>query len=277
MRSIVALGVVSLAVATGMVACGDDSSDDRPSLGGSGGTSGGGSGGGGTGGGGAGGTGGGTGGTSAGTGGTGGAGPVAPTANCAGCVQLTVPVGGTLPTGAINYQAGYVFTAAATAAPFDLSDVTTITWRVQALTTNAMYYVQPFLQTAPPEDAGYAFGVYPGNVALTAAAFAPGAWVDVSVDVGAIGGGADAGAPDAGAEGDAGVVLSAFDKAYTRTIGLMVGALAGSAAGFVSVEVDSVTVVGTSNFTTKTFAANVEGLSLNMYQTPTGTVAPTFH
>jgi hypothetical protein len=277
MRSIVALGVVSLAVAAGMAACGDDSSDDRPSLGGSGGTSGGGSGGGGTGGGGAGGTGGGTGGTSAGTGGTGGAGAVAPTANCTGCVQLTVPVGGTLPTGATNYQAGYVFTAAATAAPFDLSDVTTITWRVQALTTNAMYYVQPFLQTAPPEDANYSFGVYPGNVALTAAAFAPGAWVDVSVDVGAIGGGADAGVPDAGAEGDAGVVLSAFDKAYTRTIGLMVGALAGSAAGFVSVEVDSVTVVGTSNFTTKTFAANVEGLSLNMYQTPTGTVAPTFH
>lgn len=279
MRINLALGVVSLAVAAGMVACGDDSSDDRPGLGGSGGSSagsGGGGAGGGTGGGGAGGGGAGTTGAGAGGGGAGG-GPAAPTATCTGCVQLTVPAGGALPMGATNYQAGYNFTAAATEAPFDLSEVTTITWRLQALTTNTTYYVQPFLQTAPPEDPNYLFGVYPGNVALTPAAFAPNAWVDVSIDVSAVPGAvSDAGVVDAGGEaGDAGLVLTAFDKAYTRAIGLHVGAMAGSAAGFVSIAIDSVTVVGTSNFTSKTFDASAEGLTLNTYQVPTGTLPPT--
>lgn len=279
MRSIVALGVVSLAVAASMVACGDDSSDDRPGLGGSGGASGG-TGGGGTGGAAAG-TGGataGTGGATGGTGGAGGAAPTAPTANCTGCVQLTVPVGGTLVTGATNYQAGFVINANAPAAPFDLSDVTAITWRLQALTSNAMYYVQPFLQMGPPENASYSFGAYPGNTALTPAAFAPNAWVDVTLDVAALTGGpGDAGAPVDAGDSDAGYVATAFDKAYTRTVGLQVGALAGSAVGFVSVEVDSITVVGTSNFTTKTFDANVEGLTLNNYQAPTTTPMPSFH
>jgi hypothetical protein len=281
MRSIVTLGVVSLVVAAGVVACGDDSSDDRPSLGGSGGASGGGSGGGGNGGGGAGGTGGGTGGTggsTAGTGGTGGA-PQVPAANCTGCVQLSVPHGGTLPTGATDFKAQYEFVAAPTAAPFDLSEVETITWRVQALTANANFYVQAYLQNAPPEG-DYAFGAYAGNVPLAPATFAPNAWVNVSLDVAALAGGAgDAGAPDAGGEdSDAGVVLTAFDKAYVRVIGLQVGALGTTTgSGVVSVEVDSVTVAGTSNFTSKTFDANAEGLTLNTYQAPTGTVPTAFH
>lgn len=279
MRSFLALGVVSLVVAAGMVACGDDSGDDGTGLGGTGGTAGGGSGGGGAGGTSGGGTGGGgTGGTTGGTGGgTGGAGAMPPAANCNGCVQLTVPAGGPLVTGATNYQAGFVFNADAPAAPFDLSEVTTITWRIQALTTNAMYYVQPFLQMGPPENPTYDLGAYAGNVALTPAAFAPNTWVDVSIDVAALGGGAaDAGAPDAG-DSDAGFIATTFDKAYTRTVGLQVGALAGSAVGFVSVQVDSVTVVGTSNFTTKTFDTSVEGMTLNNFQAPTATPMPSFH
>jgi hypothetical protein len=280
MRSILALGVVSLAVAAGMVACGDDSGDDGPSLGGSGGASGGGSGGGGAGGtgGGTGGTSAGTGGTSGGTGGTGGA-PQVPAANCNGCVQLTVPFGGTVPTGATNFQAQYEFTAPATAAPFDLSEVNTITWRLQALTTNANYFVQLFVQNAPPENESYS-GAYNGNVALTAAAFAPNAWVNVSIDVGALAGGigGDAGVPDAGgADSDAGVVLTTFDKAYVRAIGIQVGALAATTGtGVVSIEVDSVTVDGDSNFTSKTFDANTEGLTLNTFQAPTGSVPTAF-
>lgn len=284
MRSFVALGVVSMVAVASMAACGDDSSDARPGLGGTGGATGGTSGGG-TGGATAGTSAGGTGGVAAGgAGGTGGA-PTAPASNCTGCVQLTMPAGGTLPTGATNFQAGYIFSAPATAAPFDLSDVTTITWRVQALTTSANYYIQPILQNAPPEDPAYAFGFYPGNIALTAAAFAPGAWVDVVLDVAAIGtvvgdAGADAGEPPPVAvdAGDAGIVLTAFDKSRTRTIGLNVGALPTTPAGsIVSIEVDSVTVAGTSNFTTKTFTANAEGLTLNLYQQPTGTLPPAFH
>jgi hypothetical protein len=281
MRSFVALGVVSMVAVASMAACGDDSDDARPGLGGTGGTGGGtaGTSGGGTGGG-TGGTGGTTGG---GTGGTGGAAPVAPTANCTGCVQLTVPVGGTLPTGATNFQAGYEFNAVAPAEVFDLSEVETITWRIQALTPNAAYYVQAFLQNGPPESLNY-LGFYAGNVALAPTTFTAGTWVNVVLDVGAIGAplgdaGADAGEPPVVAEvdaGDAGIILTAFDKSLTRAIGLQVGAPAGSPAGFVSVEVDSVTVAGTSNFTTRTFDANVQGLTLNTFQAPTGTVPATF-
>jgi hypothetical protein len=280
MRSFVALGLVSLVGFAGMAACGDDDGDG----GGVGGSTAGTAGRGGAAGGGAGGTGGrgggGAGGVAGGAGGAGGAAQI-PASNCNGCVQLSVPVGGTLPAGATNFQAAFQFNAAATDAPFDLSDVTTITWRVQALTTNAAYYIQPFLQNAPPENAQYS-GAFPGNVALTPAAFAPNAWVDVSIDVAALGAavgdaGADAGSAAAVDAGDAGVVLTAFDKAYTRAIGLQVGAAPTATAGFVSIEVDSVTVTGTSNFTSKTFTANAEGLALNNFQAPATTPAPAFH
>jgi hypothetical protein len=283
MRSFITLGVVSLVGVAGMFACGDDETTDRPSaIGGSGGVAGTG----GTGGAAAGTGGAATGGTGGGAAGTGGA-PTVPTANCTGCVQLTVGIPATPVAPATMSQAGFIFSAPATAVPFDLSDVTTITWRVQSLTPNAAYFVQPFVQTAPPEDPNYSFGFYPAQVALSAAAFAPGAWVDVALDVGAIGaaaGGLDAGADaavavvDAGASDAGTTILTAFDKSKTRTIGLNVGALPTSGAGLVSVEVDSVTVAGTSNFTSKTFTANAEGLTLNMYQVPPGTpAAPAFH
>jgi hypothetical protein len=255
-------------------------------VGGTGATGGGGAGG--TAGGGAGGTagtGGAAGTTGGGAGGSGGAAPTPPAANCTGCVQLSVPVGGTLVAGATAFQAAYEFGAAAPAQPFDLSDVETITWRVQALTPNASYYVQAFLQNGPPESPNY-FGFYAGNIALAPATFAPGAWVDVVLDVAAIGApvgdaGADAGElPPPVAEVDAGdggvVALTAFDKSQTRTVGLQVGALATVPAGFVSIQVDSVTVVGTSNFTSKTFTANAEGLTLNTFQAPTGSLPTAF-
>jgi hypothetical protein len=74
--------------------------------------------------------------------------------------------------------------------------------------------------------------------------------------------------------GDAGVTLTGFDKTYTRFVGLNVGAQPTAPLGWVSVEIDSVTVQGTTNFPNKTFTAGVEGLTLNMYQVPTGTLAP---
>jgi hypothetical protein len=179
-------------------------------------------------------------------------------------------------------QGGYIFSAPATAAPFDLTNVTTITWRVQALTTGATFYVQPFLQNAPPEDPMYLYGSYPAQVALTPAAFASGMFVDVPMAISALpgGGGADAGADSgAGDAGDAGgtVLLTAFDKSKVRTIGLNVGAGPTSPAGVVSVEVSEVVVAGTSNFTSKTFDTGVDGLALNMYMVPPGTLPPAFH
>ncbi len=287
MRSFLALGFVSLVAGAGMIACGDDSSDDpTPTVGGSGGTGGGGAGGtpsGGN----AGTANGGSAGTTA--GGTGGTGGVAqpPAANCTGCVQLSVGLTVPPPTGATNNQAGYIFEAAGAAVPFDLTDVATITWRVQALTTNAAYYVQPYLQNAPPEDPNYAFGYYASpQVALAPAAFSPGTWVDVTLDVAAIGAGAGADAGDAGVvpdpvpvadAGDGGVaLLTAFDKSVVRRVGLYVGAPPAAGAGLISVEVDSVTVVGSSNFTSKTFDAGLETLGLDNYLIPTGTLPPAF-
>ncbi|MEY2937089.1 MAG: hypothetical protein RL033_7838 [Pseudomonadota bacterium] len=285
MRSFLTYGLISLVGVASLYACSDDSGD-----GGSGGN--GGTGNGGTAGAGQGGTAGNSsmagngGGGASSVGGSGGAGPVAvaPASNCAGCVQLSVLIPAT-PVATTGSQAGYIFSAAPTAAPFDLSAVSTITWRVQALTTDATYFVQPFLQNAPPESPDY-LGSYPALVPLTAAAFAAGAWVDVVVDVAAIGApaggdaGVDAGpaAPVVADAGDAGAApLTAFDKSKVRTIGLNVGAGATGTPGFVSVEIDSVTVVGTSNFTTKNFATDTELLGLNMYMVPPGTLPPSFH
>jgi len=281
MRSFLTYGAISLVGIAALYACGDDSGDGTTSTAGSGGQ-------GGTAGSGAGGSSGGTsmagaGGGGAGTAGTGAGGaPSIPASNCTGCVQLSVVVPATPVSATAGSQGGYIFSAPATAAPFDLTNVTTITWRVQALTTNATYFVQPFLQNAPPEDPAYAFGSYPVQVALTPAAFAAGMFVDVPMAISALpgGGGADAGADSGADAGDAGAgaTLTAFDKSKVRTIGLNVGAGPTATAGVVSVEVDSVTVAGgPSNFTSKTFDTGVDGLALNMYMVPAGTLPPAAH
>jgi hypothetical protein len=195
----------------------------------------------------------------------------------------------TLVAGATQNQAGFIFVAAPTDAPFDLDEVETITWSIQALTPNAGYFVQPFVQNAPPEDANYAFGFYAPAVTLAPAQFTAGTFVDVVLDVAALGavigdagvdgGDASTGTPpdpvvvDAGDAGG-GVTLTAFDKGFVRQLGLNVGATTAAPLGWVSVEIDSVTVAGTSNFTTKTFNAGLEGLQLNNYQVPAGTPQP---
>ena len=289
MRSFLTYGFISLVGVAALYACGDDSGDGTTGpQGGSGGSAGSGNGGssGGTnmagnGGGGAAGT--------AGAGGSGGAPNVTPPAsNCTGCVQLSTPIPATpLDTTNMLSQATYAFSAPATGAPFDLSNVTTITWKVQALTTNANYYVKPFFQNRPPEDSTYKGDYAEPAVMLTPAAFPAGTWVDIAVNVAALAGGsggADAGvdggaadAGDAGSSAPAGT-LAAFDKSKTRYVGLYVGALAAAGAGLVSVEVDSVTVVGTSNFTTVDFATNPGNFIIDTgYQSPVGAVAPSFH
>jgi hypothetical protein len=283
MRSFLTYGLISLVGVAALYACGDDSGDGSTSAGGTSGV--GGSAGAGVGGG-AGTTGisgaGGGGGSAGSSGGAGGA-PTVPASNCTGCVQLTVQIPATPSSPTNGSQGGYVFTAVTPAAPFDLTNVTTITWRVQALTTGATFFVQPYLQNGPPEDAAYAFGSYPAQVALAPAAFAAGTWVDVAMNIAPLAGasgGADAGTDSPADAGDAGggtVALTAFDKSKVRTIGLNVGAGPTSPAGIVSVEVDSVTVAGSSNFTSKTFDTGLDGLSLNPYMVPVGTLAPAAH
>jgi hypothetical protein len=281
MRSFLALGVVSLVVAAGMVACGDDSGDDGTGLGGTGGTAGGGSGGGGAGGTSGGGTGGGgTGGTTGGTGGgTGGAGGApAALATCTGCVELIVPVTGPNDNGGttnLNDQVGYQFTFPAPGV--DFSDGV-VTWRIAAVEPNANYFINLYAQNGAP---GYA-GIFPVYTALAPAQFAANAFVDVTLDISgyaSIAG--DAGTePPAADAGDAGGPLDPgnFNKAAVEAIGIQVGAsgaLTGSA--IVRVAVDSVTITGVPGQANRTFTAGAEGLAINMFQVPTGTQAPVHH
>jgi hypothetical protein len=288
MRSFLTYGLISLGAVAALYACSDDSGDGGTSTGGT--SSVGGSAG--VGGGGAAGNAGnaGVGGGGASGGGAGGAGPVAPAANCTQCVQLTTPIPATpLDATGMRSQATYVFSAPPAGPPFDLTNVTSITWRVKALTPNANYYVQPFLQNRPPEDSSYKGDYGEMMVTLAPDRFTADAWVDILVNVAAqpgpaapVGGdaGADAGADagDAGGAAPPGGALAAFDKSKTRFIGLYVGAVAAAHPGLVSVEIDSVTVVGTSTFTTQTFDTGVGGLTINTdYQSPPGAVAPAFH
>src|SRR5690242_16861599 len=143
MRPFVTLGIVSLFVGAGMVACGDDDTADGPSLGGggSGGTAG--RGGGGSGGmptGGAAGT-GGTGGATPPGGGSGGSGvappDVSPLATCTGCVELVAPVVGPRSADNVADEASYIFPLGA---PVDFSDAV-ITWRIAAVQPNPGYSV----------------------------------------------------------------------------------------------------------------------------------------
>ncbi len=285
MRSFLTYGLISLVGVASLYACGDDSGDGDggAGTGGTGGTAGQG---------GSAGASGGNGGSAGATGGNGGGGGAggatgpgpAPTANCQGCAQLSVLVGATPVNPTNGSQGGYMFSAVGdNLEPYDLTAVTAITWRVQALTTAATYFVQPFLQNGPPENPTFNLGSYPVPAFLTPAAFPAGMWVDVVLDVAAIpgSGGADAGV-DAGEgevadAGDAGVtLLTAFDKSKVRQLGLNVGATTAGPAGWVSVQVDSVTVAGTSNFTSKTFNTDLEGLVLNMFEVPPGTLPPAF-
>lgn len=296
MRSIVTLGVVSLVVAAGMVACGDDSSDDGPSLGGSGGTSSG-AGGGGTGGapGGSGGTGGtpsgGTGGTSGGTGGTGGSGPnTDPLATCTGCVELIAPLTGPNDNGGTTNEAdqvGYQF-AAPTGTVIDFSDAV-ITWRVAAVAPDANTSITLYAQNG--EAQGYA-GAYQ-FFALDPTAFPANTLRDVSIDLRAVPAApSDAGAPeppaDAGA-GDGGapvlpMVVNGnggaipFDKSQITQFGITLG-VSGTFTGstVLRVAVDQVTFQGTSGQADRTFTTGIESLAINQYQVPPGTREPVHH
>lgn len=302
MRSILALGVVSLAVAAGMVACGDDSSDDGPALGGSGGTGGGAAGGGaggapggtgGTGGAAEGGTGGTAGGGAGGTGGSGGAAPnTDPLATCTGCVELIAPLTGPNDnSGTTNLadQVGYQFSAPM-GTVFDMSDAV-ITWRIAAIAPNADTSVTLYAQNGMPLGFGGAYQFF----ALDPAAFPANEFRDIVIDLSAVAAApgdagtpeppvvADAGAGDGGApvlpnivNGDEGTIP--FDKSQIIQFGITLG-VSGTFTGstVLRVAVDQVTISGVPGLEDRTFTTGVEGLAINQYQVPPGTRDPVHH
>jgi hypothetical protein len=115
-----------------------------------------------------------------------------------------------------------------------------------------------------------------------------GTWKDVTLDLTATAGadaGADAGSGDAGVvvadagdDAGAGGLLTAFDKSKVRVFALNIGSIA-AAEGLVSVEVQSVTLTGTSpNFSNVDFATGLNGLAANNYLALPGTqFPPTVH
>src|SRR4051812_48533543 len=171
--------------------------------------------------------------------------------------------------------------------PFDLSNVTAITWRVRALTNDPSFFVRPIVQNSPPEAADYSLGALGDRAMLTAAAFPPGTWVNVTLDLSGTGsadagveadagdaGVADAGGPVAAGDAGAATTLTAFDKSKVRVFALNIGSIA-AAAGVVSVEVQSVTLTGTSpNFSNVDFSTGLNGLMANNYLALPGTQFP---
>ena len=215
---------------------------------------------------------------------------MAPAADCTGCVQLTASVPATITDTALmeNVVQFQFPPPPAAMPPYDLSNVTAITWSVRALTNDPSFFVRALVQNSPPEAADYTLGTFGERAMLTAADFPPGTWVNVTLDLSGAGA-ADAGA-DAGDAGDAGIasdasvgdaggpdaggLLTAFDKSKVRVFALNVGSIA-AATGLVSVEVQSVTLTGTSpNFSNVDFSTGLNGLSANNYLNLPGTQFP---
>lgn len=276
MRSFLTYGLISLVGVAALYACGDDSGDGTTTPG-TGGTSGAGGSAGVGGGAGSTGVGGGAGSGVSGGGGSGGVASVP--ANCTGCVELEVPF--TAPAQAALYQIVYP------APGLDFSNAT-ITWSVQLLAGgDPNLFIK--LQIQNGVALGYQ-GYYgaPATV-LTAANFAPGQWVNVTLNTATIpavaGGAGDAGAPDGGADaGDSGVVApvaGAFDKSKVEQLQFQLGSTATfTGSQNLAVEIDSVVITGVTGTTGATFNAGVEGLALNNYggsPTPVGTPAVAAH
>ena len=230
-----------------------------------------------------------------GSGGMGGSGMTA--APCSGCVELELPVEGD------GRDLGFQFNFGGE--PLDAS-AGSVTWRVQLLSddANANWFMQTYAANGPPEDPGFAFNSYTNYTQLTAANFPSGMWVDVTHDLSSLGGapagdagadaGGDAGPVDAGtvdagvvadagadASADAGpapVLLSAFDAAYVRSVGIQIGAAAANTdSGTIRLLVDSVTFTGIDGAPMGTFDMTAEGLVANNYQNIAGVTDPTHH
>ena len=286
MRTYFSFAAITLLTSAAFFGCGDDSESGTPSGGNAG--AGGNAGGGGTSG-------------SAGNAGTGGTTMLppplmAPMADCTGCVQLTASVPATITdTMLMENVVQFQFPPPPAAMPpYDLANVTAIAWRIRALTNDPNFFVRPLVQNSPPEAADYSLGALGQRAMLTAADFPIGTWVDVTLDLSA-GEGADAGVgADAGdasvgdaggpvaaggsagaaGAGGAGPTLTAFDKSKVRVFALNVGSIA-AAAGLISVEVQSVTLTGTSpNFSNVDFSTGLNGLVINNYLNLPGTQFP---
>jgi len=289
MRSFLTLGLISLVGASALFACGDDDSD-----GGNGGTSGAGGSagtGGSAGSAGSAGAGGSAGTAGSGAGGTAGSGNTS-LATCNGCVEIAVPVSGGNTPANLADQAIFQFNLPAAT---DFTNAV-ITWKVMALENNDNFFVGTFSQNGPPLHPAYD-GVYPGTAParqnLTAAAFPPNVWTNVVLDLSqyrslvSADAGADAAPPvvvaDAGDAGDAGAAgpgldPGAYDKSVTLFFGLQVGANAAfTGTGTVHIAIDSVTLTGVTGVPDKLFTTGVDGLGLNAYEAPPGTVAPVHH
>jgi len=263
MRTSVTLGFLSLVGALALVGCGDDEGGEG--TGATGGSAGSGNNAG-SGGGSLGGSGGGGNGGTSGGGGTGGS---SQSADCTGgCIEIEVPVTGP------SQSAGFLFSFTP---PVDLSGAT-VTWAVRPAEINQNYFINLFAQDAQFD------GDYNPYLNLNATNFpSTTAYTNVSRNYSvlpAVGGGADAGGDAADAGDAAAPPPPGFDKSNVVQFGIQVGSAAelpAGSTGTVRVYVDSVTITGATGIPDKLFTTGIDGIVLNNYQVPPGTVAPVHH
>jgi hypothetical protein len=205
-----------------------------------------------------------------------------PLATCTGCAELIVPVSGANSAENMADQVGYQI-GFAPPPGLDMSNAR-ITWRVQAVENNDNFFLNLYAQMGAP---GYA-GQYEPYTSLSAASMPAGTFRDITLDLstilplGGVAGDAGAATGDAGDAGDGGGGAlrapqnAAFNKAQIESIGIQVGTTAMfTGTGVVRVAIDSITITGVAGQeAVRTFTTGIEGLGINMYQVPPGTLAP---
>lgn len=174
---------------------------------------------------------------------------------CSGCAELVVVLSEGSQSAYFNFELpdpGLDFTGGS------------VTWRVQVPEgSNGVDYG---LSTIAQNGAEQLYAIVAGNYAtLTAENFPPGEWRDISFDLSPYPPEADAG-------------LAAFDNRRVQRIGINVGStptFAGTST--VRLLIDSVTYTGVPTVDLVTFTSSLEGLALNTFQVPPGTLPPILH
>jgi hypothetical protein len=175
---------------------------------------------------------------------------------CSGCAELVVVLSGASQSAYFNFEVpepGLDFTGGR------------VTWRVQVPEgSNAADYS---LYTIAQNGTEQLYATVTGKYAtLTRENFPPGEWRDISFDLSAHPPEADAGS-------------TAFDNRRVQRIGINVGSTPTLFVGTSTVRllIDSVTYTGVPNVDLVTFTSGLEGLALNTFQLPTGTLPPSQH
>jgi hypothetical protein len=171
---------------------------------------------------------------------------------CHGCVELVVPVT------AAQQSAQFEFQYAAPGLDFSSGS---LQWRVQVLPvdTNPNFFITTDVQNG--ESNAYA-GLFENYRVLSGANFPAGEWVELAVDV--------SGFPPP--------LMTGFDYRRVEWVSLTLGTTSEFVGtGTVRVLVDSFAINGVTYGNRSDFSTGADGLDLDAFQVPEGTLEPIFH